>query len=154
MHIRIHNPSRTPSPSSRVGVSSIRVLPKPVKKIHEGCSIIKKLKLIGRYANYPMMKPIKGKPVEPVQPQERPQVQQPQQELLPSPLRCMIIYQNERLHSIYDCAARKYVYRYDNDADKPIEMTFSDGNIVALRNIMTGKFIWIKGKMQLDESPI
>ena len=50
-----------------------------------------------------------------------------------------------RLHSVYDKKAQKYIYRHDRDRGKSIQMTFRQGRLESLEDILSGDFIYIRG---------
>ncbi|KAI2628885.1 hypothetical protein GGR54DRAFT_651682 [Hypoxylon sp. NC1633] len=61
--------------------------------------------------------------------------------------RMIIVYGNgypSRLRSIFDRDQRKYIYKYDEHADKPIRMIFKDGKIEYILDTRTGKYLYKK----------
>ncbi|KAI1141642.1 hypothetical protein F5Y05DRAFT_373308 [Hypoxylon sp. FL0543] len=139
-----YTPSRTPTPPIH-HFGFTKVAPRQKKDAPRDNSVTKpKIKLVGRYANYPFIEPMESDSDE--------SLEQPQQELQPRLPRCIIVYMDgcyQRLHSIYDRDAGKYLYHHETDAGKPIEMVFSYDSVVALRDILTGRFIWVKGEEAL-----
>ncbi|KAI0101937.1 hypothetical protein F4776DRAFT_496835 [Hypoxylon sp. NC0597] len=154
MNTQIDNSTRSPSPLPQAEARAIkvspRVSPKQVKKVREGKPIVKKIKLVGSSAKYRIR--AGSTEIKPTQPLDKPQVQPTQGGLIrPRLPRFIKIYQDGcrcRLRSIYDRAEKKYIYHHERDVNMPIEMTFSQGKIVALRNIETDKFIWVSGEVK------
>ncbi|OTA81231.1 hypothetical protein M434DRAFT_37596 [Hypoxylon sp. CO27-5] len=148
MNSQIYDSTRTPSPSSQTEASAIkvspRVSPKQVKKVHGANRAFKKIKLVGSSANYRIR--AGSTKIKPTRPLDQPRVQPTQEDIRPKLPRYIKVYQDGcrcRLRSIYDHAEKRYIYHYEKDASKPIEMTFSQDKIVALRNTETGESIWI-----------
>ncbi|OTB14537.1 hypothetical protein K445DRAFT_12792 [Daldinia sp. EC12] len=62
--------------------------------------------------------------------------------------RVIIVYRNgcqSRLHSVYDKKTQNYIYRHDRDRGKSIQMTFRQGRLESLEDILSGDFIYIRG---------